>query len=182
MICSKPLDFDTNGDFFDTMSSQETVRYLKLDRGRYFYQRRVPQKYQRALGLTFWRKPCGDVDYAKAVQLVVTWAEEHDELIASLANPERLVKEHNQATRRIKEQHQKHREELGLPRFFEMTERRAGEKRYYPKESIPRPWQAAAKMMADADAARAGTPSAETAIKLIRGRVARLNDGVVLPH
>ncbi len=170
------MKFDTNGDFFDTMSDQETVRYLKHDRGRYFYQRRVPKKYQRALGRTFWRKPCGNVDFAKAVQLVVTWAEEHDALIANLASPETLVKETNRATRRIKEQHRKDYADLGLPLFYEMTEQRAGEKRFYPRDSLPRPWQAAAKMMAEADAARAGTPPATPVIDLIIGRVARLND------
>lgn len=169
--------FDTNRKIFDTMNDQGKVRYLKVDRGRYFYQRRIPQRFQRTLGQTFWRKPCGDVDYAKAVQLIVTWAEEHDELIASLSNPNTLAKEHNKATRRVKERQRKSYDDLGLPKFFEMTERRAGEKRYYPRESLPRPWQASAKMMADADDCRAGNPSSENAITLIRERVSRLNDG-----
>ena len=60
------------------------VKYLKIDRGRFYYQRRVPDKFQELLDFNKWQIPCGDVDYAKAVQLVVTWAEEHDELLAKL--------------------------------------------------------------------------------------------------
>ena len=45
---------------------------------------------QAHLGIRRWQIPCGDVGYSKAVQMVVTWAEEHDELIADLRNPDRL--------------------------------------------------------------------------------------------
>lgn len=72
------------------MSDQEKIPYLKIDRGRYFYQRRVPLRMQAHLGIRRWQIPCGDVGYSKAVQMVVTWAEEHDELIADLRSPDRL--------------------------------------------------------------------------------------------
>ena len=71
------------------MAERERVRYLKIDRGRYFYQRRIPKKLQPILGETAWLRRCGDVPYSKAVQLVVTWAEEHDQLIKELEAPER---------------------------------------------------------------------------------------------
>ena len=109
---------------FDTLGSRETVRYLKVDRGRYFYQRRVPKHLQRPLGLTFWRRPCGDVDYSKAVQLVVTWAEEHDALIEQLRDPAELSIEANKATQRIKSERRDAFSDLGLPRFYEMSEQR----------------------------------------------------------
>lgn len=86
--------FDTNGHDFDTISDEEKVPYLKIDRGRYFYQRRVPLKMQAHLGIHRWQLPCGDVSYSKAVQMVVTWAEEHDELISNLRDPDRLQKAH----------------------------------------------------------------------------------------
>ena len=82
--------FDTNRRDFDTMSDEGKIPYLKIDRGRYFYQRRVPQGLQAHLGIKRWQIPCGDVNYSKAVQLVVTWAEEHDALIAKLRDPDHL--------------------------------------------------------------------------------------------
>jgi hypothetical protein len=46
------------------MSDEYKIPYLKIDRGRYFYQRRVPQKMQAHLGLRRWQLPCGDVSYS----------------------------------------------------------------------------------------------------------------------
>jgi integrase len=80
--------FDTNLVIFDTMVAQNKVRYLKIDRGRYFYQRRIPIDLQAILDAKVWSKPCGDVSYSKAVQLVVTWADEHDLFIANLKSIE----------------------------------------------------------------------------------------------
>jgi len=82
------------------MSDEEKVPYLKIDRGRYFYQRRVPQKMQAHLGIRRWQLPCGDVSYSKAVQMVVTWAEEHDKLISNLRDPDKLRKAGVPAKRR----------------------------------------------------------------------------------
>ena len=64
--------------------SSEQVRYLKADRGRWYYRRRVPLKYQKTLGITLWKRPCGDVSYQKAVVLVTQWAEQHDALLTKL--------------------------------------------------------------------------------------------------
>jgi integrase len=64
------------------------VRYLKIDRGRYYYQRRIPNELQTLLDMKVWRQACGNVSYAKAVQMVVTWAEEHDEFIKRLVSPQ----------------------------------------------------------------------------------------------
>ncbi len=80
--------FDTNLVIFDTVVAQNKVRYLKIDRGRYFYQRRIPIDLQAILDAKVWSKPCGDVSYSKAVQLVVTWADEHDLFIANLKSIE----------------------------------------------------------------------------------------------
>lgn len=70
------------------MTAAKKVKYLKIDRGRYYYQRRVPDQFQELLDLTRWQIPCGDVSYAKAVQLVVNWAEEHDDLLKRLKTPQ----------------------------------------------------------------------------------------------
>lgn len=66
------------------MASPKKVRYLKIDRGRFFYQRRVPQKLHDMLDQKIWLRPCGDVSYSKAIQLVVTWSEEHHQFIAQM--------------------------------------------------------------------------------------------------
>ncbi|WP_170119054.1 tyrosine-type recombinase/integrase [Roseicyclus mahoneyensis] len=71
------------------MTDTKKVRYLKIDRGRYFYQRRIPLGLKECFpNEDVWRRPCGNVTYPKAVQLVVTWAEEHDKLIARLKSPD----------------------------------------------------------------------------------------------
>lgn len=159
--------FDTNRRDFDTMSDEEKVPYLKIDRGRYFYQRRVPQKMQAHLGIRRWQLPCGDVSYSKAVQMVVTWAEEHNELIADLRNPEKLRQAGIAAVRKVKARRATEPDPLDLPRFYEMTEQLDGEKQFFPRHAIPRPWQAAAKMLRDAEAAYAGKPDQQTTIETI---------------
>jgi hypothetical protein len=121
----KPI-FDTNGHDFDTMSDEEKIPYLKIDRGRYFYQRRVPQKMQAHLGIRRWQLPCGDVSYSKAVQMVVTWAEEHNELIAHLHDSDKLRKAGVTAVREAKANRAVAFDEFDLPRFYEMTEQHEG--------------------------------------------------------
>lgn len=99
--------------------------------------------------------------------MVVTWAEQHDELIASLRDPDKLRKAGVTAVREAKAKHAVAFEEFDLPRFYEMTQRLEGEKEFYPKHTIPRPWQAAAKMLQDAEVAHAGSPDHQTSIKTI---------------
>lgn len=64
------------------------VKYLKEDRGRYFYRRRVPKRHQKTLGIKVWTQPCGAVSYAEAVALVVDWTQQHNNLLASLEIPD----------------------------------------------------------------------------------------------
>jgi len=69
------------------MIDMKRVKYLKIDRGRYNYQRRVPKHLQPLFEETTWCRPCGNVTYAKAVQLVVGWAEEDDAFIDRMKDP-----------------------------------------------------------------------------------------------
>ncbi|WP_375256013.1 hypothetical protein [Yoonia sp.] len=133
------------------MRDDDKVPYLKIDHGRYFYQRRVPQHLQAHLGIRRWQFPCGDVSYSKAVQMVVTWAEEHDELIANLRDPDRLRVAGVAKVLKDKAKRSAEPDPL-FAKFYEMSERLDGEKQFYTRERLPRPWQAAAKMMRDADA------------------------------
>jgi integrase len=162
------------------MADTKRVRYLKIDRGRFFYQRRVPKDLQDDLREKMWLRPCGDVTYSKAVQMVVTWAEEHDDLIADLENPAKRLAARAKVTRAVKQQMRDAYAELGLPRFFEMTETLPGEKQFYPLERLPRPWQAAAKMLTDAEMARRGNINSPWLIHRIEERVAAIHEGFVL--
>jgi len=56
-----------SGNFRYT-GDEKRVRYLKIDRGRCFNQRRVPQDLQALLGPR-WLIPCGDATFAKADRL-----------------------------------------------------------------------------------------------------------------
>jgi len=98
------------------------------------------------------------VDYSKAVQLVVIWAEEHDQLILDLRDPGQLDQARNRAIRERATRVREGAAALGLPRFLETSEQRLGERKLFPQETIPRPRQAAAKIMAAADAVRSGRP------------------------
>jgi len=164
------------------MSDEDKIPYLKIDRGRYFYQRRVPLKLQAHLGIRRWQLPCGDVSYSKAVQMVVTWAEEHDELISNLRDPDRLRDAHVSAVRRHKEKRVSEPDPLGLPRFYEMTQRLEGEKQFFPRGTIPRPWQAAAKMLEKAEAAYAGKQDHDDNIEMINGWIKDARDGYPQVH
>lgn len=162
------------------MSGEKRVRYLKVDRGRYFYQRRVPTHLQHALGCSFWRRPCGNVDYPKAVQLVVTWGEEHDSLIAELKDPTRLAEASNSTTRQKKAELREYLDDLEMPRFYEMTEQRPGEKQFIPQHRLPRPWQAAAKLLEKAEAARGGEFDLTAHVKRIESAVFALENDLDL--
>lgn len=86
------------------MADTKRIRYLKIDRGRFLYQRRVPKDFQDDLREKMWLRPCGDVTYSKAVQMVVTWAEKHDEMIAVLENPAKRLAARVKVTRAVKQQ------------------------------------------------------------------------------
>lgn len=92
---------------------------------------------------------CGDDSYSKAVLMAVTWAEAH-ELIADPRNPEKLRQAGVAAVRQVKVRRVAKPDPLDLPRIYEMTERLDGEKQFLPRHALPRPWQAAAKMLRDA--------------------------------
>ena len=58
-----------------------------------------------------------------------------------------------------------------------MTEQLDGEKQYYSRETLPRPWQAAAKMMSVTEADYAGKPSLGAPISEINYRLSELERG-----
>lgn len=74
---------------------------MLIERGRYFYQRKIPLELQPAVGRKKWRSPLGQ-DFDQAYEKLRDLAKEHDALIERLADPiER--QDHKTKTRRAKE-------------------------------------------------------------------------------
>ncbi len=66
---------------------QKKPRFLLAERGRYFYQRKVPQHLQTVLGRKKWRAPLG-ADFDEACDRLKDLRREHDALIAKLEDPD----------------------------------------------------------------------------------------------
>lgn len=66
---------------------QTKPRFLLAERGRYFYQRKVPQNLQAALGCKKWRAPLGS-DLDEDCDRLRDLRSEHDALIAKLEDPD----------------------------------------------------------------------------------------------
>ena len=127
------------------MPSEKKVRYLKIDRGRYYYQRRVPDQFRKLLGISKWQMPCGDVSYAKAVQLVVNWAEEHDDLLAKLKTPDGYDAFEANALRAEDAAHQTMVEQLGGSPAYWVNDQLVAH------QDLPKPWMHALEEVAKLD-------------------------------
>ncbi|MCK4862165.1 MAG: hypothetical protein KAS85_09670, partial [Rhodobacteraceae bacterium] len=72
------------------MNSKE-IKYLLEERGRFYYQRKVPKSLAYHLGITRWHQPVGE-DYTAAIERVSQIRREHDALILQAReNPETLT-------------------------------------------------------------------------------------------
>ncbi len=92
--------FGTFGGVFGT-DMQTKPRFLLAERGRYFYQKKVPQHLQTALGCKKWRAPLGS-DFDEACDRLRDLRSEHDALIAKLEDPD-ARRDAKTATRRRSE-------------------------------------------------------------------------------
>lgn len=63
------------------------VPHLLSERGRYYYQRKVPLNAQDAVGFKKWREPVG-ADIGPAIDRVRELTKEHNDLLQRLENPE----------------------------------------------------------------------------------------------
>ena len=61
--------------------------YMLVERGRYYYQRKVPLDLQPTVGRKKWRAPLGK-DFEKAYDKLRTMKRGHDELIERLSDTE----------------------------------------------------------------------------------------------
>ena len=149
------------------MTAEKKVKYLKLDRGRYYYQRRVPDQFQELLGISKWQMPCGNVNYAKAVQLVVNWAEEHDDLIAKL----RTREGYNAIEASILRDEDKVFAEIdatqeGAPLYSEGDV-------LLRLEQLEKPWMVALQQVADLDSYHGQAKAPEHELMQLKARISR---------
>lgn len=148
------------------MTTAKKVKYLKIDRGQYYYQRRVPDQFQELLDLTRWQIPCGDVSYAKAVQLVVNWAEEHDDLLKRLKTPQgydaveaEILRDEAQISKAIMES------EGGTRMVVD------GEK-VVPIDELEKPWMVALTEVAKLDEYHAAPKAPEYQVLQLKAKIA----------
>lgn len=66
---------------------QTKPRFLLAERGRYFYQRKVPKHLHTVLGCKKWRAPLG-ADFEEACDRLRDLRKEHDTLISKLEDPD----------------------------------------------------------------------------------------------
>ncbi|MEM9100104.1 MAG: hypothetical protein AAGC79_16435 [Pseudomonadota bacterium] len=156
------------------MAKEKKVRYLKIDRGRYFYQRRIPKKLQPVLGETVWLRRCGDVSYSKAVQLVVTWAEEHDKLIKDLESPDRQREVKTERRRAEKEFFTRLLEAQGGIPYVDVTD--GDDTKFVPLDMVPKKWQWAQEAVADLDEQRKNTAALPGEVMQLQAQIDRALD------
>ena len=150
------------------------VKYLKIDRGRFYYQRRVPDKFQELLDFNKWQIPCGDVDYAKAVQLVVTWAEEHDELLAKLRTQDGYD-EFEAATFRL--QHEAWAKFVVAKQAVSLV---VVDDSLVPINELEKPWRIALDEMKSLDCEKANKTAPAHEVMQIKAKIARAkNEGTI---
>ncbi|WP_372805628.1 hypothetical protein, partial [Loktanella salsilacus] len=66
--------------------TKNKIPHLLFERGRYYYQRRVPIRFQSAVGHKKWREPVGG-SFTGAVDRVRELTKQHDAFLEALKNP-----------------------------------------------------------------------------------------------
>ena len=155
---------------FRYMNKTQKVRYLKIDRGRFFYQRRIPKDLQAILGEKMWTKPCGDVPFSKAVQLIVTWSEEHDQFIKEMKSTEAREKFHLDRLNAIKRLGKEHFWSDGRLLFSDYSSLDS------PMEEIP-PWKWAQIRLNELDILRQGIHAPPSLLAQLGAITTRIESG-----
>lgn len=93
--------FGTQTHIFGTDMAQTKPIFMLVEHGRYFYQRKVPLEFQRAIGRTKWRAPLGG-DFDAAYDRLREIRDEHTALLAKLKDPEER-RDHKAKQRRLRE-------------------------------------------------------------------------------
>lgn len=150
-------------------TSQTTkVPHLLSERGRYYYQRKVPLDAQDVVGFKKWREPVG-ADLGAAIDRVRELTKEHTELLRRLENPEERQD--------FKTRQRRHREratatknaaaDAAYEKFLATTGQQDAEyfcgdvgSQALIEEYLARPWESAAREVASLEAARTIVPNA----------------------
>lgn len=93
--------FGTQTHLFGTDMAQTKPKFMLIEHGRYFYQRKVPLEFQTAVGRKKWRAPLGD-DFDTAYDRLKEIKSDHDTLLKRLKNPEER-RDYRAAQRRKRE-------------------------------------------------------------------------------
>ena len=142
--------------------ASDKIPHLLFERGRYYYQRKVPLDFHEVIGTKKWRQPLGS-EYLPAVDRVRALTKEHDALIQSLQEPDKR-RDRKSATRRTREAEQLARDtaadaayrqwlidnDRDDPEFFGQDPRSLS----LDADARERPWESAARFMTSLDSAR----------------------------
>jgi len=115
--------------------------------------------------------PCGDVSYAKAVQLIVNWAEEHDDLLAKLKTPEGYDAVEAEVLRTDDLAHQTAIERLGgTPAYLVGDQLVSG-------EDLPKPWMNALEEVSKLDEYHSKAKAPEHEVLQLRAKIENVKRG-----
>jgi len=138
------------------------IPYLLFERGRYYYQRKVPLDFQDTLDAKKWRQPLG-AEYLTAVDRVRELTKNHDDLLLSMKDPEKR-RDCKSAIRRTREADQLARHTADDAAYRQwLTDNDRDDLEFFgddpwsqsiDSDECERPWESAARFMKSLDAAR----------------------------
>ncbi|MGO4906987.1 DUF6538 domain-containing protein [Pseudorhodobacter sp. W20_MBD10_FR17] len=142
--------------------TQPKIPHLLLERGRYYYQRKVPLDFHDVIGKKKWREALGP-DHLPAVDRVRALTKEHDALLARLENPDER-RDHRAISRRAREAQREvegraadlgyrrwlSERDLHDPAFFDEDEKSVA----LVAEMRARPWKSATSLVSALEAER----------------------------
>lgn len=138
------------------------IPHLLFERGRYYYQRKVPLDFHDVVGTKKWRQPLG-AEYLPAVDRVRSLTKEHDALLQSLQDPEKR-RDRKTATRRTREAEQLEKDTAADAAYRQwLSDNDRDDREFFGEDPTSlsldadareRPWESAARFMASLDSAR----------------------------
>jgi len=142
--------------------ASDKIPHLLLERGRFYYQRKVPLDFHDVVGTKKWRQPLG-AEYLPAVDRVRALTKEHDALLLSLQDPEKR-RDRKTATRRTRESEQLEKDTAADAAYRQwLSDNDRDDPVFFGEDPTSlsldadareRPWESAARFMASLDSAR----------------------------
>ena len=142
--------------------ASDKIPHLLFERGRYYYQRKVPLDFQDTIGTKKWRQPLG-AEYLPAVDRVRKLTKEHDALLLSMKDPEKR-RDRTSETRRSREAEQSAKDTAADAAYRQwLSENDRDDPEFFGEdpwsmslkaEARERPWDSATRIMDALDDAR----------------------------